>query len=176
MGRSWPGYAARVAFAAALAGLASAPAAAQCAFCGITPGDPVKNTEAAPLEIELETTLDFDRIIVDGDGGGAVRLSPDGLNEISGAVEQVSGRARIGRVVIHGEPNRAVYVSFPERIELVGMAGTVIEVRSLVTNLPASPTLDSSGRLVVDFGGELEVHGGADGQFRGNIIIRADYL
>jgi hypothetical protein len=157
-------------------GSLSVPAVAQCALCGITPGDASAGQEAAPLEIELETTLDFDRIIIDGNGGGTVRLMPDGTSDSSGGVESVSGRVRIGRVVIHGEPGRAIHVDFPKSIELTGMQGTVIRVSALITNLPDSPTLDSSGQLAIDFGGELKVEGGVDGDFRGNLLVRADYL
>ena len=52
----------------------------------------------------------------------------------------------------------------------------MIAVSALVTNLPDSPTLDSSGQLIVDFGGQLDVRGDADGEFRGNLMVRADYL
>ena len=176
MGRFVPYYAFGVAIAAMTAGLVPAPTAAQCAFCGITPGDPAAGGQSAPIEIELETTLDFDRIIVDGNGGGAVRLLPDGSSDFSGSVQSISGRARIGRVIIHGEPNRPISVSFPRTLELTGIKGTVIAISALVTNLPDSPMLDSSGQLVVEFGGELDVRGDADGEFRGNILVRADYL
>ncbi|MEO6432755.1 MAG: DUF4402 domain-containing protein [Sphingomicrobium sp.] len=176
MGKFTPWYAMGVAFATISAGLVPAPVAAQCAFCGITPGDATASSQPTAIEIELETTLDFDRIIVDGNGGGAVRLMPDGSSDFSGSVESVGGRARIGRVIIHGEPNRPIFVSFPRTLELTGMKGTVISISALVTNLPDSPTLDSSGRLVVDFGGQLDVRGDADGEFRGNLLVRADYL
>lgn len=169
-------YALGVAIAAILAGIEPAPALAQCGFCGITPGDSLATTQSKPLEIQLETTLDFDRIIVDGNDGGTVRLLPDGSSDVSGSVESIGGRARIGRVVLHGEPNRPVHVSFPKSVELTGMRGTVISIRSLVTDLPVSPTLDSSGQLTVEFGGELDVHGDADGDFRGNLVVSADYL
>lgn len=158
------------------AGPLSAPAAAQCALCGITPGDPANAAQPLPLEIEVETALDFDRIIVEGAGSGLVRLMPDGRTDISGAVQSISGRARIGRLVLRGEPNRPVQVSFPDKLELVGLKGSVISIRSLVTNLPQSPVLDSTGQLAIDFGGELEVSGDSDGDFRGNLTVRADYL
>lgn len=169
---SWLGLALLFAPLGALPG----PAAAQCAMCRITPGDATAGEEPAPLEIEMETTLDFDRIIIDGNGGGTVRLMPDGTSDSSGDVEQFSGRIRIGRVVIHGEPGRAIQVDFPKSLELTGMKGTTIRVSALITNLPQSPTLDSSGQLAVDFGGELTIDGSSDGDFRGNLLVRADYL
>ena len=104
MGRFAPHYAMSVAVAIVTAGIIPAPAAAQCGFCGITPGDSASSAESAPIELQLETTLDFDRIIVDGNGGGAVRLLPDGSSDFSGSVQSVSGRARIGRV---DHPRRA---------------------------------------------------------------------
>ncbi|MDL2339763.1 MAG: DUF4402 domain-containing protein [Pseudomonadota bacterium] len=153
------------------------PAAADnCVLCGITPGEPGRTDESAPLEIELETTLDFDRVIVGGNGAGSVRLMPDGSSAASGAAELPSGRARIGRIIIHGEPNRAIYVDFPKSIELIGMKGTIVSVSALVTDLPDNPKLDSRGELAIDFGGELTVSGEADGDFRGNLLVRADYL
>lgn len=175
MGRVKLLYALYAAVAVVPVGFAPAPVAAQCAFCGITPGDPVGVTDA-PIEIEVETTLDFDRIIVEDNGGGAVRLMPDGSRDFSGSVQSLSGKARLGRVIIHGQPNRALSISFPRTLELIGIKGTAIEITSLVTNLPDSPTLDSNGQLIVDFGGELQVRGDADGDFRGTLLVRADYL
>ncbi|MFS8086390.1 MAG: DUF4402 domain-containing protein, partial [Acidobacteriota bacterium] len=87
-----------------------------------------------------------------------------------------SGRARIGRIIIHGEPNRGIYVDFPKTLELVGMKGTIISVSALVTDLPDNPKLDARGELAVEFGGELTVGSEVDGDFRGNLLVRADYL
>lgn len=151
-------------------------AAGDCVLCGITPGDSGRSDEVEPLEIEIQTTLDFDRVIVGGNGAGAVRLLPDGSSDSSGSAESPSGRAKIGRIVIHGEPGRAIYVDFPKSLELIGIKGTTISVASLVTDLPDNPRLDARGELVVDFGGELRVGGEVDGDFRGNLLIRADYL
>ncbi|MGH6783213.1 MAG: DUF4402 domain-containing protein, partial [Sphingomicrobium sp.] len=94
----------------------------------------------------------------------------------SGAAESPGGRARIGRVIIRGEPNRAIYVDFPKSVELIGMKGDMVTVTALVTDLPDHPRLDSRGELAVDFGGELTVQGDVDGDFRGNLLVRADYL
>lgn len=157
-------------------GLAPAAAPAQCALCGLTPGDPAAASDTQPIEMELETTLDFDRIIVAGNGGGAVRLNPDGTASTSGDVDSISGRARIGRIVIHGAPGKAIVVDFPGRLELTSIEGGTITVTNLVTDLPSSPTLDANGMLVIDFGGELSIDGGAEGHFRGNLMVRADYL
>ncbi|MEO6198611.1 MAG: DUF4402 domain-containing protein [Sphingomicrobium sp.] len=158
--------------------MASSPsvAAQECALCGITPGDSARAGDSAPLEIEIEARLNFDRIIVGGNGAGSVRLLPDGSTEAGGAAELPSGRARIGRIIIRGEPGRAIYVDFPKSLELIGIKGTSVSVTALVTNLPDNPQLDSRGELAVDFGGELRIRGDVDGDFRGNLLVRADYL
>lgn len=157
-------------------GPGSVAAAQSCVLCGITPGDSATSDEVQPLEIELETTLDFDRVIVDGSGAGSVRLLPDGSGSSSGGIEAPGGRSRIGRIVIRGVPNRAITVDFPKTIELTGMKGTTVSITAVVTDLPANPTLDSRGELAVDFGGELRIDGDVDGDFRGNLLVRADYL
>ena len=156
-------------------GPSAAAGADVCVLCGITPGDGASSGQPAPLEIEFETTLNFDRVIIGG-GGGGIRLSPDGVAESSGAAEAPSGRARIGRIIIHGEPGRAITVDFPKSLELTGIKGTIVSVTALVTDLPANPQLDSRGELVVDFGGVLKIDGDVDGDFRGNLMVRADYL
>lgn len=157
-------------------GTSPGAAASDCPMCGITPGDSAASDDVAPIEIEIETTLDFDRVIIGGNGAGAVRLLPDGSAAASGGAEFPGGRARIGRVIIRGEPNRAIYVDFPKSVELIGMKGAVVTVTALVTDLPDHPRLDSRGELAVDFGGELEVQGDVDGDFRGNLLVRADYF
>lgn len=176
MVRRWSTSLLGLAFLMAPLGISPGAAAGDCVLCGITPGDNAASDVVAPLEIEVETTLDFDRVIVGDNGAGAVRLLPDGSADASGAAESIGGRAKLGRIIIHGEPNRAIYVDFPKSIELVGMKGTILAVSALVTDLPDDPRLDSRGELIVDFGGELSIPGGADGDFRGNLLVRADYL
>lgn len=176
MDRHWTIFWLGLGVSLAAAGAQAAPADSSCGPCGLTPGESSPNSEPAPLVMELETTLDFDRVVVDGTGGGSVRLLPDGTSSTSGAVESLGGRARIGRFVIQGEPGRQIYVDFPRSLELTGAKGTVVTVSELVTNLPDHPALDSSGRLIVEFGGELTVDGENDGEFRGNLLVRADYL
>lgn len=159
-----------------LLGPGSGAAAQSCVLCGITPGDSAQSDEVQPLEIELETTLDFDRVIVDGSGAGSVRLLPDGSGSASGGIESPGGRSRIGRIIVRGVPNRAITVDFPKTIELSGMKGTTVSITALVTDLPPNPTLDSRGELAIDFGGELTIDGDVDGDFRGNLLVRAEYL
>lgn len=157
-------------------GLLSTVSAAPCVLCGITPGEAASSGTSAPLEIEVETRLDFARVIIGGNGAGSVLIRPDGSSGSNGSAEAPSGRARIGRIVIRGEAGRDIYVDFPKSLELTGSKGSVVRVRSLFTDLGDHPRLDSRGELAIEFGGELEVQGDVDGDFRGNLLVHADYL
>lgn len=162
-------------FGASLASLA-APAAAQCRLC--RPGEVLTGEEAPqiPVQLEVETSLDFDRLILTGPSGGMARLSADGGRTTSGSVAGLSARAMTGELLIRGEPGRSVRVTMPERIELFGPAGGTLVIRDLGSDLPLSPRLDDQGRLRVKFGGELFVSGDAEGDYRGDIAITVDYL
>lgn len=163
------------AFVAALG--ASAPAAADgCVLCGITPGETPPDSGPRPLEVEFESTLNFDRVIVAGSGAGIAIVKPDGASLTSGAIESLGGKTMVGRLVIRGDAGRAILIDFPPRLDLTSMNGGTLVVESVVTDLPPSPSLDQNGQLIVNFGGELKVEGGVDGDFRGNLLIRADYL
>lgn len=160
-----------------LAQAAKPAAAPSCALCGITPGEErPPGAEPRPLTMEFESKLDFDRLLADGDGPGTATLSANGNSDASGSVEMIGDRAVVGRLILEGEPGRDVAIEFPERIELVSMSGAIITVSRITTDLPRNPTLDPSGRLVVSFGGEVTIDGSSGGDFRGNLLVRADYL
>jgi hypothetical protein len=156
--------------------LLPAHAAAQCRLCaegGTLTGE---EAPAMPVQLELETTLDFDKLILTGPAGGVARLGPDGSRLTSGAIEALSARAMIGELLIRGEPGRSIRVTMPERIELFGPSGGSLSIQRLASDLPPSPRLDGNGRLRVRFGGELAVSGDAEGDYRGDIAITVDYL
>jgi hypothetical protein len=154
----------------------AAPAAAQCRLCPEGAALTAEQPPAQPVRLEVETSLDFDQLILTGPTGGTARLGPNGSRTTSGAVESLSPRAMSGEILIRGEPHRSVRISMPERIELVGSAGGSLVIRNLSNDLPASPRLDAEGRLEVRFGGELAVSGDAEGDYRGDITITVDYL
>lgn len=157
--------------------LPAVPAAAQCRLCAESPSAAVTSDEAPPpLALEVETSLDFDRLILIGTGPGAARLSPQGERSATGSLASINGRAAIGQIVIRGEPGRPVSVDLPESVELRGLKGGVLRIDSLLSDLSRDPILDSSGRLVIRFGGELHVDGELDGDFRGDFTVRVDYL
>src|SRR5436190_8701036 len=72
----------------------------------------------SPVMLDVETRLDFDRLVVAGAGEGRAELGPDGAPHVSGSVTAIGARAMVGEVVIRGEPGRLVRVDLPRRIAL----------------------------------------------------------
>jgi hypothetical protein len=160
---------------------AVAPAAAAEPGCRLCDGGKEGLTasvtgDALPMALEVQTSLDFDRVILTGPAGGTARLTPDGSRQTSGALAALTGRAMTGEVVIRGEPGRQIRVDLPVRIDLHGFAGGALAITRIVSDLPAMPRLDGDGRLRVRFGGELFVGGDAEGEYRGDVPITVDYL
>ncbi len=152
------------------------PAAAQCRLCE-GEGSTLTAQDAAklPVQLEVETSLDFDQVVLTGTAGGIARLGPDGSRGTSGALEAMSSRAMVGEILIRGEPGRSVRIDLPGRIDLYGSGGS-LSITSISSDLPAAPRLDGAGRLRVRFGGELFVAGNAEGNYRGDVAITVDYL
>jgi hypothetical protein len=102
---------------------AASPAGAEpCRLCSGEPGGADKET-IAPVRVEVEASLDFDRVLLTAESGGAARIGADGTLATSGAVAPLTGRAMVGRVVIQGEPNRSIRIDLPNRIDLMGWHG-----------------------------------------------------
>ena len=163
--------------AAAAAGLVAPSAGpAQCRLC-----DSPTTTREAPetngeVRLEVETSLDFDRLILASDGEGTATLRPDGSQATGGAVADMSPRAVVGTVTLRGEPGRAVRIGLPSRIQLYSLSGATISFDDVTSDLPALPRLDAAGRLTFRFGGRLRVSGDAEGDYRGELPITAEYL
>ena len=170
----------RISLAPVLAALAAAvagpsPAAGQCRLCETPTTSREEAAESGEVVLEVETSLDFDRLIVGGTGDGAAIIRPDGSLVAQGAVTEVSPRAMVGSVVVKGEPNRIVRVELPNRIELYSVGGSTISFDDLTSDLPALPRLDSAGRLAFRFGGRLRVTGDTEGDYRGELPILVEY-
>lgn len=149
-----------------------------CRLCGGS-GDSLTsaiNTDAKPMALEVQTSLDFDRVVLTGPAGGTAKLTPDGGRQTSGSLAAMTGRAMTGEVVIRGEPGRQIRVDLPTRIDLYGFAGGTLAITHIASDLPVLPRLDGEGRLRVRFGGELFVSGDAEGEYRGDVPITVDYL
>ena len=164
-----------IAAGAAAAG-ALVPANAQCRLCDKPTTMPDRATSADQLQLDIETSIDFDRLVLLGSGDGAAMLRPDGPNAAQGTISNVSPRAMVGSASIHGAPNRAVRVELPARIDLYSTSGGRISFDEIVSDLSSAPRLDSAGNLKFRFGGRVHVTGDADGQYRGNLPITVEYL
>ena len=154
--------------------VSATPAAAQCRLCD-TPElivDPATE-EDRRVQLQVETMLDFDQLVVLGDGSAT--LGPSGARLTEGGIAALSARAMVGEVVIRGEPGRRVAISLPQRIELHNVEGGQIRLESIEHDLPSQPELDASGELRFRFGGRLEISGAAEGDYRGDIPIVAEY-
>lgn len=154
---------------------ASTQASAQCRLCDQpTTVTPVTGPDA-DVQLQIETKLDFDRLILNGTGAGAATIRPDGSQLAEGAVIDVGPRAMVGTVLVHGEAGRTLRVELPHRIDLYSVGGGRITLDEVTTDLPAIPRLDPAGNLSFRFGGRLILSGDSDGQFRGDLPITVEY-
>lgn len=159
---------------AAPAAVRAQSAAAPCLLCTAGPADSLNARPAAPLHLQVETRLDFDKVVFAGNGSALVALSPDGITRSTGAA--TGARPMPGSVLIRGEPGRAVRVDLPGQVSLFGDGSATLRIDSIVTDLPPFPRIGADGTLLFRFGGDLRVSGEGDGTFRGTIDIVVDYL
>ena len=112
--------------ALAAAGLVvSAPGRAQdivapCRLCRADASKPLNARPLVPLRLQVETRLDFDKVVFEGSGSALFALSPDGAARLTGAAAAAGARAMPGSVLIRGEPGRAVRVDLPGKVTLYG--------------------------------------------------------
>ena len=164
---------------ALLAGAFAMPGAApaQCRLCDTPITSLDQSSAATPIRLEIQARLDFDQVVLlDSAASGTARIAPDGSSSTSGSVGALSGRAMVGSVIVRGEPGRLVRIGFPDVIQLYGLTGSSIRLRALTSDLPTAARLDSQGMLRFRFGGELDVAGNVEGDYRGDIPITVDYL
>ena len=154
----------------------SSPARGQCRLCSTPTTALSESSEGGPLHLEVETSLDFGRLVLAGQGSGAAVIRPDGSTSAQGALDRVSPRAMVGTASIHGTPGRAVRIELPRALELYSLGGRGhISVDDVTSDLPADPRLDSSGNLTFRFGGRLSITGDSEGEYRGDMPIIVDY-
>ena len=159
----------------AVAAVGSSAARAQCRLCSKPTTALSQEANGDGLQLEVETSLDFGRLILAGAGTGAAVIRPDGSNAAEGSLTGVSPRAMVGTAVVHGTPGRAVRVELPRRIDLYSIAGGRITVDDVVSDLSSLPRLDSAGNLTFRFGGRVTVTGDSEGQYRGDMPITVEY-
>ena len=166
-----------IGLAAGVAGFAMSPAvAAQCRLCTTPTIESVIDRSDGEISLQIEAALDFDRLVMLGTGDGTAQLRPDGSTMVSGVISAVSNRAMVGSATVRGEPGRAVRIDLPRQIELYSISGGRVSLDEIVSDLPALSKLDSSGTLVFRFGGRIRISGDAEGDYRGDMPITAEYL
>jgi hypothetical protein len=133
-------------------------------------------TANGPISLQVEAALDFDQLILLGVGEGSAELRPDGSRQVSGMIGGMSNRAMVGSATVRGEPGRTVRIDLPRHIELYSLSGGRVSVDDIVSDLPTAPKLDSTGTLMFRFGGKIRVSGDAEGDYRGDMPITAEYL
>jgi hypothetical protein len=158
-----------------LGAMVSVPATAQCRLCTQPTTALPDETPAGDVDLQVETALSFDRLIITGVGSGAATIRPDGSNGVEGSVLEMSPRAMVGTVLVHGQPNRALRIDLPRRIDLYSLSGGRISLVDVATDAGATPRLDAAGNLTFRFGGRLTVSGDTDGQYRGDLPITVEY-
>ena len=161
--------------AALLAGAPDA-ASAQCRLCSTPTTELQKTEDGGPIRLEVQASLDFDRLVLLGSGSGAATLLPNGARSATGSIVTVSAGAMVGSVTVRGEPGRAVRVEIPSRVTLYSLGGGQIAIDEMETDLPSLPKLDSAGNLSFQFGGRLTISGDSEGEYRGDVPIAVEYL
>lgn len=156
----------------------SSIASAQCRLCANPDTSPVSmgTKSSGDVDVQVETSLNFDRLILSGTGPGAMTIRPDGSSGVEGSVLEAGPRAMVGTVLVHGEANRMLRVEMPRRIELFSVSGGRITLDDITSDLPSIPRLDAAGNLRFRFGGRLILSGNSDGPFRGDLSISVDYM
>ena len=161
--------------AIAAAAAISSPANAQCRLCDKPTTSPQLSEGADSIQLEIETTLNFDRLVLSGSGDGAAVVRPDGTTAAEGALTAISARAMVGTATVHGQAGRTVRVELPRRIDLYSLGGGRITLDDVTSDLPNLPKLDSTGTLTFRFGGRVRITGDSDGEYRGDLPITVEY-
>jgi hypothetical protein len=154
----------------------SPPAVGQCRLCDTPATSRDEEAAGQDIRLEIETSINFDRLVFDGSGTGIALIRPDGSTSAQGGVSDISARAMVGSAVVHGQPGRTVRVELPRRIVLHSLSGGEISFDDVTSDLPSLPRLDSTGTLSFRFGGRLTISGDADGDYRGDLPITVEYL
>ncbi|HWC55934.1 MAG TPA: DUF4402 domain-containing protein, partial [Sphingomicrobium sp.] len=125
--------------------------------------------------LQIESSLNFDRLVLSSNAQGAAVIRPDGSSAAEGALATVSARAMVGSALVHGVPGRAVRLELTRRIDLYSLSGGRITLDNVVSDLPALPRLDSAGNLSFRFGGRVTITGDSEGDYRGDLPITVEY-
>ena len=175
----------------ALPALTGAPLRAQgvCDQCDLPPGCRGKgnqngngngnaNRNCQRLTIDIESDIDFGRVVLLGDGDARVILDlTTGKKTVIGDVDDLGGMPITGRAVIMGAPFEEIVIDMPSEVTMRDPSGGNALVRDFVTDLDGFPRLDGGGRLEFNFSGTLVISANtnASGNLRGRVPISVEY-
>lgn len=131
-----------------------------------------------PIDLIVETDIDFGRLVLVGDGVGRVVIDlASGGKTTFGGLDDLGGIAVKGRAVITGTANQIIRVDIPNAIVMSDPAGGEAELRDFVSDLPALPVLDQNGQLAFHFTGTMytDANTAVGGKLRGRIPISVQY-
>ena len=77
----------------------SPSAHAQCRLCDMPTTGRDESGNGQDIRLEIETSLNFDRLILYGEGSGTAVIRPDGTTSAQGTVSDISPRAMVGSAV-----------------------------------------------------------------------------
>ena len=162
-----------------LAAILSLPsgASAQCMLCDPQAEVAAKKAPSKPLQVEVETSLDFSRIgLIRSNEGGTAEIDPvTGQRIIRGALLDLGGLPVQGTVTIRGEPKEHVEVGVPQSVTLTSPGGATAVLSGFQTSLKNNPKIGDDGTLRFTFGGVLQIDGRADGEFQGAVPVTVNY-
>lgn len=162
--------------AAAIALLSAAPVAADEPLCELCERSE-RSRDEPPLQIELQSGLQFSRLGLVGRADGGAEIDPQtGRKRVVANMVDLGGQSYQGRARVTGAPLRPVRIELPTRVPLRSPDGAEAELSDFVTDLPPVAMLDENGVLEFSFGARLSTQGARGGNFRGRIAIRVDYF
>ena len=159
----------------ASAASSSAGAQGACRLCDDSAPIMERGRPSRPLQIDIDTGIDFDRMALIDYQGGQAEIDPQTGQRRLTRLLDLGGMAMRGTVTIHGEPGRAVRVDLPDEVILRAPGGRRVELRDMRSDLPVQPRIGSDGYLRFSFGGRIDVDGTDVGRFRGRMRISAEY-
>jgi len=143
---------------------------------GGTGGNGPQNCD--PIDLTIETDIDFGLLVLVGDGVGRVIIDLSSGNKSTfGGIDDLGGMAVQGRAIITGTAGQIVRVSIPTSIIMSDPAGGEAELRDFVSDLPPLPMLDANGQLAFNFTGTMytDAQTAIGGRLRGRIPISVQY-
>ena len=153
-----------------------AAVAADCQLCAVEAPKPVPQVAHRPIQIEIDSALDFSLSAHQESGEGTIEVdSHSGTRRVSGGLIGLGGPAIKGVVRITGDPFARIKIDFPRSLELRSSGGATATISDIRTTLSADPMIGSTGELIFSFGARMTVNGGAAGDFQGRFPISADY-